>query len=126
MAKKKSLAIWATRDKFVADRYSRFLEFKKSPISKLPIIHATDLDQLDRESGLYIRDMVLCDRCNQNIEDKFFIIFEKGFVYHFECVKNEADKIPNGARQEYKIDLPEGVLSFQDFKRKKEDADGSR
>lgn len=76
------------REKFVKDRYERFLEKKKmiqeQGLEKL--VHLTDLDK-DYGDGK-MRDIVICDCCNENVNDEKFLMLEDVKVYHMECAVN--------------------------------------
>jgi hypothetical protein len=54
-----------------------------------------------------LKDLIICDRCNENIIDVCFVRFENSFVYHVACVR---DHLPDDVKFE-----SENIV-FPDFK----------
>lgn len=79
------------REEFVKARYERFLKKKAFLESCLPeeAYTLTDLDQSDPECGKQIKDMVLCDFCNEDILEPTFVMFCASSVYHEACAKKD-------------------------------------
>lgn len=99
----KMLVQSVNREKFVAERYRNFLE-KKEALSILlrgNLVMLTDLDQVCEDiGGKKLKDVVICDSCNQDITEPSFIMLEGQKVYHYACCKQRPD-------------LPGNVVAFK-------------
>jgi len=89
MNKNKSKYHRVPRADFVESRYRRFKESQAliGALSDAGLVHRTDLDEIDPDSGKPIRDLVLCDRCNEDILDSSIVTFCSSRVYHKACAK---------------------------------------
>lgn len=79
------------RFQFIEARYNRFLK-NKSMLKGNPMasfIAMTDLDRTYEGETKPQKNIVLCDRCNEDIKDSHFIMLENMFCYHRECIKDE-------------------------------------
>lgn len=80
------------REAFLAWRYMNYLETKKTikenGMEDVTIL--TDLDMIEPESGRLLKDCMLCDRCNDWIEEPVFVMLHDNMVFHEACVREEA------------------------------------
>lgn len=79
------------RKQFIEARYKRFQQNK--PMLEQSGAIFTDLDR-NYGDGL-MKDVVICDRCNENILDHSFIMLERSRVYHLDCIRSELPKNMN-------------------------------
>lgn len=72
---------------FVESRYRNFL--KKKEIFGWPLPKWATMTDLDRDYGLGkpMKDVVVCDACNEDILERFITMFEDRSVYHGACAK---------------------------------------
>lgn len=84
--------LWINRKDFVEKRYKNF-KLNKKRLSELGLPKnryvLSDLNKIYEGDDRPLRDIVLCDRCNENIEDSHFVMFEEQLVYHRSCIKSE-------------------------------------
>ena len=117
MSKNNSYLGVVNRSDFVKTRYENFLANKKTLESYPPeirkMIITSDLDQTETHKGVtkVLRDVVLCDRCNEDITEVSFMgrIAEGQlyFVYHRLCLdKKELDELK----------LPDNVIDLSKVK----------
>lgn len=87
MSKKKDVK-FVERELFVRIRYKNFL-LNKSILDQLDpdriLTHLTDLDS-NYGGSKNLSDVVLCDGCNEDIEEPFFIMVEEQRCYHDKCL----------------------------------------
>jgi len=87
MAKEMRKIQYVDRKGFVEQRYESFKRkkafFEKHQLTSY--VHLTDLDKTYPEFGKPMKEVVLCDRCNQDILDEKFPMVEKELVYHPKC-----------------------------------------
>lgn len=77
------------RKLFLKIRYENFL-LKQLQLDAVDpdrqLFHLTDLDEPKFSvNGKLLRDIILCDRCNSDIEELFFIMIDENFCYHEKC-----------------------------------------
>jgi hypothetical protein len=48
----------------------------------------TDLDS-NYGGEKMLKDVILCDRCNEDIEQSHFVILESQYVYHTTCCQDD-------------------------------------
>lgn len=89
------------RAQFVTARYENFLKMKTWLESKnCPYppgsYHLTDLDRVYDNQTKPQKDIVICDRCNEDINDVAFVMVEGSYTYHRDCIRNE---LPNNFGQ---------------------------
>lgn len=90
--------VWVERRRFTEIRYERFVA-KKAALRDSPLgpsTYLTDLDAEHRELGIPMKELVLCDRCNENIEEAYFLMFEGSLCWHEKCTP-EAER-PGGGK----------------------------
>lgn len=99
------------RQDFVDGRYQRFLGKKDFLEKNLPpkTYHLTDLDSLNDRFNKKWKDVVICDRCQLDIEDERIVMVGNSFVYHIACLSySEARHVPESLeRYENVINLAE-------------------
>lgn len=80
------------RATFVEQRYQSFLK-KKAFLDKVDperaVWHLTDLDYVYEKLGKPLKDVVICERCNEDIADDKFIMLEDSYCYHDACVQDD-------------------------------------
>ena len=97
MGKKKSKKhgyILVDRAKFIQARYDAYI-VKKAAVRENGmerLVYMTDLDRTYEGQRKPQKDIVLCDRCNEDIEDPMFVMLADSLCYHHACVK---DELPN-------------------------------
>ena len=83
---------WIERTEFVEYRYALYLRNKSYLDSIDPQRKYSHLTDLDKQSDFGIsplKDIVICDRCNENIAEKRFVRVEGHMVYHAACVEEK-------------------------------------
>lgn len=84
---------YVDRATFLRDRYQSFLASKQYLDEVDPtraVSHLTDLDDPTLAiGGVPLRDVVLCDRCNEPIQEPAFVFFEASMCYHRACVASD-------------------------------------
>lgn len=76
------------RDEFVARRYLNYLKKKKYLDNVDPdrdFSHLTDLDKVYAPFTVPMKDIIICDACNENIDRPLFVFFEDEKCYHDQC-----------------------------------------
>jgi len=90
---KKPIAVWLPRDAFLKLRYARFKKKKKILDEIDPDREWSYLTDMDDPKlavkGKPLRDVLLCDRCNEDIEEDRFLMLEGQQAYHRACVQHE-------------------------------------
>lgn len=83
-------------NEFIRVRYERFLESKKRiealPAKARACVHYTDLDKKYYGDEKSMKYNVVCDHCNEYIEDAVIIMYESCRVYHRKCIASELPK----------------------------------
>ncbi len=82
---------------FITARYENFLRKKKWLIENLgetwdDFVVMSDLDRVYEGETKPLKELVVCDRCNEYIEDEEFIMFEESRVYHKACIEHQLPK----------------------------------
>lgn len=106
------------RQPFVEARYKNFLA-KKAWLKKNGLedaYHMTDLDKTYSGFTKPMKDVVICDRCQSDIEDKLFLMVENSFVYHRACVLSEYPEV--FINEEQWVEQPDNVVFIHDFRKK--------
>jgi hypothetical protein len=110
------------RNEFTANRYQNFLKKKKildelDPERNHFIL--TDLDQTFPPCTKPMKEIVICDSCNEDIDSPVFVFFEEERCYHDKC----AAQYPW-----YKVDNIRRIHSLSNvvsiFKKDKPDGNG--
>jgi hypothetical protein len=77
---------WINRKSFTEKRYKNYLEkreFFGGAIGKTVIL--TDLTTIEPATGIPMKELVICDMCNENIFEDPFIMVENSLCYHRVC-----------------------------------------
>lgn len=79
------------RAEFVEKRYERFLQKKKwlKETGMDAIGHLTDLDRIYKPFTKPMKDVVICDRCQEDVLDPVIVSLEASFIYHKVCIQHE-------------------------------------
>lgn len=107
------------REDFVKARYERFLEKQKylKETGMEYIAHLTDLDRIYKPFTKPMKDVVICDRCQQDVLDPVIVSLEAAFIYHKACIQHELPKeLPTQPEPE-PID---NIVWLDDFRKKGE------
>lgn len=88
---------------FIEKRYENFLRHKKF-LEKYPSVEKhislTDLDRIYDGMNKPMKDVVICDRCQQDVTEDHVVDVEKVFMYHRGCLREDEIAV-------LKNDLPE-------------------
>jgi len=81
------------REEFVKTRYENFLQNKKTMTAMMPpdSFIMTDLDEWVPEDNKYMKDVIICDRCNGDITEPIIIMRHGQYVYHKKCIWEELE-----------------------------------
>lgn len=85
---------FVSRKEFVESRYQRFLKNKETLTQIDPDYRFFRLTDLDLYSTTYqrpLKEVVLCDRCQDNIESLELVLVERNLCYHETCLTPEDD-----------------------------------
>ena len=93
------------RKEFVELRYLAFKN-KRELFGDMPGVYMTDLDGFT-ESGRALYDVVICDRCNEDILTNF-VMYENTYVFHPSCLTDSERSEVNNMLQ--KKSIPENVV----------------
>lgn len=118
MTKSKTGYVVLDREDFVTERYKRFKknrEFWDQIDPNRETMTFTDLDR-DYGDGL-MKDIVLCDTCNENITDSQFLLFENSYCYHFDC----AEKRHGYKREQHvQVEKYENIINMMQWREEHE------
>lgn len=73
------------RADFVKTRYERYQKSLELTKELGSLVYQTDLDHVEPESGKQLKDVVICDCCNEDITDETIVGFENSRIYHEAC-----------------------------------------
>lgn len=106
------------RQPFVEARYKNFLAKKKwlKENGLEAAYHMTDLDRTYKGFTKPMKDVVICDRCQEDVQEHIFVMVENSFVYHRACVLSEYPEL--FMEEEPKIEPASNVVFLHDFRKK--------
>lgn len=78
---------WVPRQAFVETRFENWKKKKKfiAETGMEDHVVLSDLEKPVAPGGKLLRDVVLCDGCNEDIEEEKFLMVEKQLCYHRQC-----------------------------------------
>lgn len=115
---------WVPRKQFVEARYENWIQkmvFVKTHGLE-NAIYMSDLNAVANDEGKLLRDVVICDACNEDVLEESFLMVEKSFCYHKECALRRG-YLPLVQREQHSSieKLPDNVISIRDWLKKEED-----
>lgn len=106
---------WVDRADFVKNRYENWLRKKQVFAETMPqgSYHMSDLDRIYEGETKPLKDIVVCDSCNEDILEPKFVMVEEQLVYHAKCTAH----LPKTAafreqEKEAPTPLPANVIIF--------------
>lgn len=84
------------RSDFVSSRYANYqkkLAFLKQSGAEAAF-HLSDLDKTYEGHDKPLKDIVICDACNEDITDDTIISYHSSRIYHEKCAKNYGCALP--------------------------------
>jgi hypothetical protein len=83
------------RDTFVRNRYRRFKLMQEFVLTAK--LDPKDYITVDLDScyggDKRLKDVVICDMCNEEILDPFIVLFAEERVYHKKCIEGEMPQV---------------------------------